>query len=419
MNHEAVTNETYSISNLCLSDDANATTPNGLAHFEIGSSPIDVLMMKCDANIFSKTYFTAFESGTQLEYCKDQYTIIYVNESAGYLRLQALCQKVQGFILSEVDISMYMNEIKNIDEKCMTDNILTWLQTDNQLDFNSWCYVLLNNGTIEIRPCHRPLKCNLCKIKAALQVTLFGELQEFDKNYTVKRTEKGELYLKGHENSLISEVDDRWILRSSLLEFTCIANDSALPFTRLDWNCESSTKLLTFSPCLLEEFACDDGECRPEIERCNGVTDCQDSSDEDSCNQLRRDQGYDVEQFPPLPAGNSTLTMWYKFTVYSIADVKTSNFYADIDIGVEFEWHDQRLELWDPPETVEEISCSQIWYPKLLAVDSFEEGFLVLIPDDLPSRCKVKIEDMSSLKKMYEDPHMGAYCNNLIFDYIF
>ena len=400
---------TVTITNVCNIYEIKPTYVNlTLAHFQIANVENKSSIINCTTQLSEKLYYSAAEITETGELCKDQYVVIYVNESADYLDLKLLCNKVQGTILTLNDLKMYNEDIKSIKSSCQTDGIQTWIFTDNNHDFNSWCTVVLLDGKLETRPCHEKLSCNICKIKAALQVFFFGELEEFDRNFTVRTTNKGELYLQGHENSFVSEVNDNWIISSSMISFKCYNNETALPFVRLNWTCGEKQKLLTFSLCTLDEFACDSGGCRPENKRCDGVVDCDDGSDEQKCKHIRKDPGYDVKQFPPKPDGNNTWHFLYRFVIFSIADIKTSDFYADVDLAMTFEWRDIRLELWDPPKSTEVIDCSEIWHANFIAIDSDAGGHLIKLPEDRKTKCSVKVANLNSLEKMYKDPYMGT-----------
>jgi hypothetical protein len=40
-----------------------------------------------------------------------------------------------------------------------------------------------------------------------------------------------------------------------------------------------------FSECEENEFACNDGSCIPQIDKCNGQQDCLDNDDEENCRE--------------------------------------------------------------------------------------------------------------------------------------
>ena len=138
-----------------------------------------------------------------------------------------------------------------------------------------------------------------------------------------------------------------------------------------------------------------------------GLWIVSDGSDEQQCIRIKKDPGYDVAQLPPLPEGNRTLHIFYQFIVFSIADVKTSDFYADVDVLMMFEWRDMRLELWNPPKKLDTIDCSKIFHLEFIAIDNYEKGHLVKLPEDRKRKCQVVVDNPDSLEKVYKDPYMG------------
>ena len=44
-----------------------------------------------------------------------------------------------------------------------------------------------------------------------------------------------------------------------------------------------TTYFLAPSACLLDQFACTDGSCVPLVDKCDGIADCTDASDEVHC----------------------------------------------------------------------------------------------------------------------------------------
>ena len=344
----------------------------------------------------------------------DQYTVVFVNHTADYKESESNCHKMQGKILSEEDLKVYNKKIDDIDGHCETNGVKSWLLTDNMRDFDSWCDVLMVNGSVCLQPCHMTLGCSLCKIKTTLFVRLFGPIDKFDRNYTLKTKSTGELYLQGHKNSRIEKVNDKWRLKSSLHNFMCENNKSDLPFVRQNWTCGTEITLLTLSHCKMKYFACNSGECVKKSKRCNGIGDCADGSDETNCSLFIKSPGYDPEQPPPVPDGEQKVNVQYYFKAFSLDDVKTSNFYAEVDLGVGFIWRDSRLELWDPQPEVE-IDCTEIWSPSLMLIDAYENGHWVSLPEQYFEKCITRVDSWDSLKLIHDDPYMGKFSKYIFF----
>ena len=62
---------------------------------------------------------------------------------------------------------------------------------------------------------------------------------------------------------------------------------------------------MKFSFCSEEEFACSDGNCVDMDKRCDGAAHCEDKSDEEGCNMISQDIGYNKYLVPPPVAGNT------------------------------------------------------------------------------------------------------------------
>ena len=56
---------------------------------------------------------------------------------------------------------------------------------------------------------------------------------------------------------------------------------------------------MKFSFCTDDEFACDDGSCIDMSLRCDGTTHCEDKSDEEDCQMIAPDIGYNKYLVPP------------------------------------------------------------------------------------------------------------------------
>ena len=402
-NISRVEQEIISLSHICYAKDSELMTVSSVSIFPNNQTEL----FNCTEIFPENAYFSALRDYEEELLCKDQYSIVYVNGSADYMQSYINCFKIHGGnFLSQEDLRFYRHEIDSINGLCDTDGVKSWILTESERDFSSWCRVLMTNGSLLFRPCQRSLNCSLCKIKAGQMVWLFGQLENFDRNYTLKTTQKGEMYLKGHKTSLLKEINNNWVLKSSLHDITCFNNESDLPFVRLNWTCGSDTRLLALSPCRFNQFACDSGECTQEEFRCNGVGDCVDGSDETNCAQFIKSPGYDIEQIPPILPDYEKINVEYYFTVHSIDDIKTSNFYAEVDLSIGFIWRDSRLELWDPKQA-SDVDCRTIWRPDLLLTDAFEKGHWVSMPEKFRDGCSAEVDGFGSLKKIVTDPYMG------------
>ena len=369
----------------------------------------DSLNSDCSDQDFEKVYYSVTTKENAEELCKDQFSLIYINTSVDYVELITFCHKMKATIPTVDDAKTYRSEIEKIHGNCRTDDtLISWIKTDSKSDFKSLCPVLLVNGSLELRPCHRSLDCALCKVHSSLQVTVFGNIHEFDRNYTARITGTGDLFLKGHENSIIKKIEESWVMQSAYVSLNCTCDQSALPFVRMTWICGQGSKILTLSTCTLEEFVCDDGTCQPEFRRCDGVMNCEDGSDENKCILVRKKSGYDVKRAPPPFDGGSLLSMMYTLDVFSVADVKMSNFYIEVDLSISFEWQDRRLELFNPSKLTESFDCTEIWILQFKTTGGRSSGGQMIPPsENHAKRCNLKVRNWDHINKEHDDPYMG------------
>ena len=345
------------------------------------------------------------------EYCANQEAFVSVNSAVDYKDLESTCKRMKGSILTREDVADFKDELVDIEEKCQTDNFVTWIATNNNHDFDSWCKVLKVDESFDWRPCHKPLLCSLCKVQIDTRVKLFGASKSFDRYYTLQKSETGEMTLKGFKTSHVIKENSTWILESSFHDKKCFLNDEPVPFIRFLWNCSEGAEVLAFSPCSFEQFTCDSGMCLSDLDRCDGVVNCDDGSDENECIDFSLAAGYDKSQAPPIHLLENGIDYGidfvYEFFVASIDDVKTSNFYVDVALHFSIKYKDVRVTLWNPDYLYKkDLDCSEIWTPKFLLMDFPHYGHWVPFSEDYAETCSVT-NIRSNAHKAFDDPYMG------------
>ena len=409
----------YRVSAICKGVNPSEAFPNiESTYFQLFKYVDSKVLTKCDYEaretdlLYSEV--ALYRSGVSTHsLCYDQFSFLIMNATATYEELQVHCQKLQGTLLSTDDIKIYKKELSRIDESCRTEGkIITWIEDEyEEPTVTPWCSIFTSDWSTDIRPCYHVLKCGICKFKTSLAVRLYGELDQYDRNYTLISKPDGSFFVKGQETSLIRNINGVWTLQSNLHKETCTVDIPFGPFLRLLWKCKSNSLMLALSTCPPNFFACSSGKCLPESYRCDGAVQCHetdDKSDEEDCRLFVKDPGYDNHKFPPPRWGEEKFEAKYEFRVYSIADIKTSEYAAMVDLEVTVAWEDSRLELWNPVQR-QEYDCKDIWTPKYAAVDTYPQGHYVFLPDEFTDVCLIVLQEDNTLTDSDSDPYMGKF----------
>ena len=403
----------YNLTSICQREKTSPSRKRVKVNgYQIGISAYEDLgPVKCSRKLRATAKEILYETALSSDqnYCSGQKYALLISDPVDYIDLDSICRKMMGLILHQSNAESFINykgEVENIKEECLVDDILTWINTADDHDFNSWCKVLKVDGSFVWRPCRKTLMCSFCKVQINIRVSLFGSTDRFDRYYTLQKSENGEIFLKGSKNSLVRKENSTWILESSYHNKICLLKNSSTPFVRNIWNCSEGMKLLAFSLCSLQQFACDSGMCVGDDYRCNGVADCDDGSDEENCLHLIKGIGYDMNQFPPITEESEFLIFFYSFSVYSLDYVKTSNFYVDVHLDFIIDYKDSRLTLWNP-QGHRHIDCDDAWTPSISLSDAPKDGHWVSFSKDFTEMCFVHTLNQNSREKLFSDPYMG------------
>ena len=402
--------DVYNLTNICYYEKTSQSLLNVIiGKIQFGSEDYGAFVYDCTNECLIGTLLYNATLVANVDYCPYQEAVVSVNSAVDYIDLESTCKRMKGSILTREDVADLKDELVDIEEKCQTDNFVTWIATNNDHDFNSWCAVLKVDESFDWRPCNKPLRCSLCKVQIDIRVKLFGESKSFDRYYTLQKSETGEITLKGFKYSRVIKENSTWILESSFHDKKCFLNDEPLPFIRFLWNCSEGAEVLAFSPCSFQAFTCDSGMCVYDWDRCDGVVNCDDGSDENECIDFTVGAGYDKNQAPPFPEYIRYVDTVYEFSIDSIDDVKTSNFYVDVALDFSIKYKDVRVTLWNPdPDYGRYLDCSEIWTPKFLLLDYpwKEGGHWVPFSEDYAETCSAT-NIRTNAYIAFDDPYMG------------
>ena len=406
-------NYIYQISSVCTVENSTAAD-DGLyrSHFHIFNLTDVKQLDPCHQEIPGKStvHLSAVKEPLVDTLCVDQFTFVYLSIHTSYRYLNDFCDKFRGYPITRNDLIVHKKEIDRISNRLSTDvNLVTWIDSGNAVDFDftAWCSILLKDGSVRNRPCAQSLPTSICKVRTAKTIFLFGDvIHLFDRNYTLVTNFDGSFILKGVETSMVRQISDRWLLKSNLHEKFCFLDNATSPFVRQLWTCGSSQQNLTFSTCSPKEFSCSNGMCFPLRIRCDGVADCDDESDEENCFNFEKDAGYDKKIVPPPLQGEEKLTFKYALTIYSIADIKTKDYFAEVNLEILIKWHDSRLKIWNPLES-DLVDASEIWSPEFIITDTHLEGHWVDQPEKSLKTHFLTMKDDLSVEHSTTDPYMG------------
>ena len=203
------------------------------------------------------------------------------------------------------------------------------------------------------------------KINAS--TVLFG-----DKSVTIQFDDMGSQWIAfDKKGTLLAAIK---ATKSSLLLGThdwTIYNDTL--DCQLMYKRNNYTLPLNLNPCNNgDEFTCDNGACIHLDKKCDGVSDCEDRSDESQCAKIQMDQTYSKKISPPGQNGESEFAV-INITLDIIDIVKIDEVmgFMRLKLNITAEWHDKRLRFLNlKNETrlneLNDFESNYLWKPDLL-----------------------------------------------------
>ena len=93
-----------------------------------------------------------------------------------------------------------------------------------------------------------------------------------------------------------------------------------------------------------KEFTCDDGACIPIFKRCDEISDCKDSSDENGCKPISVDPDKYRKEKPPIASNGQRTPISGKITIFTLSSFEELQMTFKAHAKIALTWYDNRLE---------------------------------------------------------------------------
>jgi hypothetical protein len=110
-------------------------------------------------------------------------------------------------------------------------------------------------------------------------------------------------------------------------------------------------EMYLFPKCLKNEYGCNDGGCIPIEKRCDEMSNCDDSSDENNCKTIRFDEDRYRKEKPPVqcsgkqtPVSKSLTSILVDISILSLGSFEELGMTFKSRVVVVLTWFDDRLE---------------------------------------------------------------------------
>ena len=129
-------------------------------------------------------------------------------------------------------------------------------------------------------------------------------------------------------------------------------------------------RFLLLTNCNVGQFSCDNAQCINISSRCNGVADCDDLSDEKSCQLVNVDPEKYLKDKTP-PSEGTTLPVEVSSEVWAILNIKEVEQLTKVQFELSLKWFDGRLQYYNLKEDENMNSLlyeekQKLWAPRIM-----------------------------------------------------
>ena len=157
-----------------------------------------------------------------------------------------------------------------------------------------------------------------------------------------------------------------------------LSDDDILPVGKKPWSLPDSScnkgqdeeRTLLLTSCQEGQFSCDNAECIDIVNRCDGVTQCTDASDEKTCRLVNFDPEKYLKGKTP-PSEQSTLLVGVSGQIWNILDIQEVGQLTIIQFESVLKWFDSRLQFYNLKGNAKmnSLLCEEkqkIWVPRII-----------------------------------------------------
>ena len=159
--------------------------------------------------------------------------------------------------------------------------------------------------------------------------------------------------------------------------------------------------MIAFFQCKNDKFTCDDGICIDQTERCDGVFDCSDRSDENNCEIFLIDEKNYRKSWPPFSRSRKA-EVKIRVEIASISKIDELNMSFDARTDIKLKWVDRRINFISLSKTgnfLNKLSQDQIWLPPLYYSNTKEDASINVVHVEILRQSEPENNDISELNE--------------------